>query len=219
MERTERSERRRSFRAALHRLHRDLGFLALGMTVVYGVSGFAVNHKADWNADQSTRIIAVQVGTPAELLDGLSEDRRLELTKNPSAVTAQEQAPLVERITSALRRPRPPKNAFWRGPDRLSIFYQTGGRDTVEYHPTTGIVEATAMRDRFMLRSMNFLHLNQGRRFWTYLADAYAVALLFLGLSGVAMVKGRGGLVGRGGILVAVGIGIPLVGLLFMRWL
>ena len=30
-------------------LHRDIGYLAVGLSIVYGVSGVAVNHKADWN--------------------------------------------------------------------------------------------------------------------------------------------------------------------------
>ena len=30
-------------------LHRDIGYLAVGLSVVYGVSGVAVNHVRDWN--------------------------------------------------------------------------------------------------------------------------------------------------------------------------
>ena len=30
-------------------LHRDIGYLAVGLTVVYAISGVAVNHRADWN--------------------------------------------------------------------------------------------------------------------------------------------------------------------------
>jgi len=30
-------------------IHRDLGYLCVGLTVVYAVSGLAVNHVRDWN--------------------------------------------------------------------------------------------------------------------------------------------------------------------------
>ena len=30
-------------------LHRDLGYLAFGLSIVYAISGVAVNHAADWN--------------------------------------------------------------------------------------------------------------------------------------------------------------------------
>lgn len=213
-------EPRRRWRAALHGLHRDVGFFALGLTVVYGVSGVAVNHRGDWNYNQSTSIQSTRVGTPAELLDGLPEARRAELRRDPGSVAAgDEERLLVQRITAALRRPAPPQNAFWRGPDRLSLFYQAGDRDTVDYHPSAGLADNKVMRDRPLLRAANFLHLNEGRRFWTWVADAFAVALVFLAVSGAIMVRGRRGLVGRGGLFAALGVAIPLVGLLLLRWL
>ena len=30
-------------------LHRDIGYLCALLTVIYGISGIAVNHVADWN--------------------------------------------------------------------------------------------------------------------------------------------------------------------------
>ena len=36
-------------------VHRDLGYLAVGLTIVYGISGLAVNHKADWNPSYRVR--------------------------------------------------------------------------------------------------------------------------------------------------------------------
>jgi hypothetical protein len=206
------------WRAFLHAIHRDVGFFALGLTVVYGVSGVAVNHRGDWNYNQSTEIVDTRVGTPAELLDALPEARRAELQRAPGAVTSAEEEQLVARLTTALRRRAPPRNVFWRGPDRLGLFYETGERDTVDYHPSTGVARNKVMRDRPLLRAMNFLHLNEGRRFWTYVADGFAVALVFLALSGMVMVKGRKGLLGRGGVLAVAGVVVPLLGLALLRW-
>lgn len=207
------------YRAVLHKLHRDTGFLALGLTIVYGVSGVAVNHRHHWNYNQSTDHARTRVGTPVELLSDLTDARRAELIQRPESVTDEEVKPIVGRITAALGRARPPRNTFWRGPDRLSLFYEAGDRDTIDYHPSTGVADNVVMRDRLALRSMNFLHLNEGRGIWTYVADLFAVALVFLGVSGALMVKGKHGLRGRGGVLVAVGVVVPLVGLLLMRWI
>ena len=34
-------------------LHRDIGYLIFGLTIVYGISGIAVNHIQDWNPNYS----------------------------------------------------------------------------------------------------------------------------------------------------------------------
>ena len=36
---------RRNWRKLNNALHRDVGFLIVGLTIVYGVSGLAVNHR------------------------------------------------------------------------------------------------------------------------------------------------------------------------------
>ena len=47
----------------------------------------------------------------------------------------------------------------------------------------------------------NWLHLNRGKKAWTYVADSYAAFLLFLAFSGLFMIPGRKGLIGRGAII------------------
>ena len=43
-------------------LHRDLGYLCVGLTLVYVVSGVAVNHVADWNPNYSIEQRTANVG-------------------------------------------------------------------------------------------------------------------------------------------------------------
>lgn len=43
----------RHWRKLLRVLHRDIGYLAVGLTLIYGISGIAVNHIADWNPNYS----------------------------------------------------------------------------------------------------------------------------------------------------------------------
>ena len=63
---------------------------------------------------------------------------------------------------------------------------------------------------------MTTLHYNPGR-WWTWFADAFAVSLLIITLSGLFMIKGPKGMWGRGGIEFALGILLPIILLLFVK--
>lgn len=194
------------WRRWLFSLHRDVGFLCLGLTLVYAISGVAVNHRHHWDYNRSTSIQTHSIGQPAQLL----ADHR---AKAAGELARERQEALVERIRLALHRPARPRKAFWRGPDRLSLFFGAADSDVVDYSPAKGVAEWTRRRERPVLRQLNFLHLNERPGPWTYLADLYAVALAFLAISGVLIVRGRRGLRGRGGLLLLVGVAIPLLAL------
>ena len=42
--------------------HRDVGYFFAGLTVIYAISGIAVNHIEDWNPNYVIRTDTVQVG-------------------------------------------------------------------------------------------------------------------------------------------------------------
>ena len=44
----------KNLRRWLRSLHRDAGYLIVGLTFVYAISGLAVNHIDDWNANYTT---------------------------------------------------------------------------------------------------------------------------------------------------------------------
>jgi hypothetical protein len=81
---------------------------------------------------------------------------------------------------------------------------------TLHVNPTTGHVVDEGQKPRFLLRIANWLHLNRGKKAWTYFADAYAVGLVVLAMTGLFMIPGRKGLIGRGAVFVAIGIAIPV---------
>jgi hypothetical protein len=60
------------------------------------------------------------------------------------------------------------------------------------------------------LRAANWLHLNRGKKAWTLVADTYAVMLLYLAISGLFMIPGRKGLLGRGAVIAALGAAVPV---------
>jgi hypothetical protein len=53
-------------RSTLRALHRDLGYLAVGLTVVYAVSGLAVNHISDWDPNFHHTQKIVELGRPVD---------------------------------------------------------------------------------------------------------------------------------------------------------
>lgn len=100
-----------------------------------------------------------------------------------------------------------PREVYEPSSAELEILFD---KRTLHVDTATGHVVDEGQEPRFFLRVANWLHLNRGKKAWTYVADAYAAALLFLAMSGMFMIAGKKGLVGRGAVLVLIGIAIPV---------
>ena len=179
---------RRRWRAWLRALHRDAGYLAVGLTLVYALSGLAINHIADWDPNFSTETEIHQVETP---------------------IPRGSEAEAAAHVSAAIGIDRPHADAFFDG-DTLEVYFDESERRLV-VDMTSGRVTETYKDPRFLLRVANWLHYNRGKKAWTYIADGYAIFLLFLAVSGLFMIKGKKGLIGRGAILVAIGVAVPIV--------
>ena len=177
--------RRMAWRPLVRSLHRDAGYLAVGLTLVYAISGLAVNHIADWDPNfTSYRRTHTLSGLPT----GTDE----------AAAAVRERLAVKEPVTEVHR---------W-APDELEI---VAGERRITVNPETGRVVEQGRKPRPILRITNWLHLNRGKKAWTLIADLYAIGLLFLALSGMLMLPGKNGMRGRGGVLVALGIAIPVL--------
>lgn len=176
---------KKRWRGWLRAIHRDFGYLAVGFTLIYALSGIAINHIADWDpnfhATEKTLTIAP---IPAEISDDEA----------------------VKRVIAATGTGTP--DDVFRAGDEIRISYHSGTQVTVI--GDTGDVTVQARSDRFFFRVANWLHYNRGKKAWTYVADIYAVMLLYLAISGLFMIKGRLGLRWRGSILVGIGVAVPL---------
>lgn len=178
--------RRLAWRPVVRNLHRDAGYLAVGLTLVYAASGLAVNHLADWDPNfQSYRTVRQLSGT---------------LPADPDAA--------ARVALTQLGVPGAPTEVHRWAVDQLEI---VAGERHLTVNPETGRVVEEGRKPRFLLRFANWLHLNRGKKSWTVIADLYAAGLLFLALSGLFMLPGKNGLRGRGGVLVALGIAIPVL--------
>jgi len=184
-------KRRRPWRVWFRVLHRDTGYLAAGLTIVYAVSGIAVNHIDAWNPNFRQERV-----------------RRAIAPLDPAA-----DLPVLVETARARLGLEAPKGAHQPDAETLTLFYP--GRQ-VSVDLPTGQVLDEALRPRPVLRAFNQLHLNHLKKGWTWLADLYAVALLGLVATGLFMLPGRKGLTGRGAWLTALGIVVP--GLALWLW-
>jgi hypothetical protein len=77
----------------------------------------------------------------------------------------------------------------------------------------TGKVLQEKVARRPILFESNYLHLNKAKGVWTYIADAYAILLVVMAITGLLMIRGRTKV--RGFILTGVGLAIPVIYLIF----
>ncbi len=172
------------WRAWLRAVHRDFGYVAVGFTVIYALSGLAINHIKDWdpNFHSSERTLTI-----APIPDGASD------------------ADAVALVVAAAGTGKP--DDVYRAGDEVRLTYGDGTQVTAVGEQVT----VQARSPRFFLRIANWLHEARGKKAWIYVADVYAVLLLYLAISGLFMIKGRLGLQWRGALLVGIGIAVPVV--------
>lgn len=179
-------------------IHRELGFLFFGMTIIYGISGIALNHQVarHWDAGIIARSSLFQYpGTlQKELVDRNTIETILEITSEKENY----------------------KQYYFPDKDHLMI-YLKGGHIIVNL--PSGSVQLTKIRNRPVFRELNYLHYNKPKKLWTWFSDIFAFGLILIAISGLFLIKGRKGISGRGGILTFIGILIPLVLLIIYLWL
>ncbi|HEY8073602.1 MAG TPA: PepSY-associated TM helix domain-containing protein [Labilithrix sp.] len=178
-----------AWRAWLRATHRDVGYVAVGLTFIYALSGIAVNHITDWS-------------------DGDPSFASYSKTVELGPIAGADEKAVADEVRKKLAIAAAPREVYRESPDDIEVLFD---KRTLHVNPLTGHVVDEGQKPRFILRVANWLHLNRGKKAWTYVADSYAAALLLLATSGMFMIAGRKGLLGRGAILVGIGIAVPVV--------
>ena len=174
-------------------LHRDIGYLTVGFTIIFAISGVAVNHIQDWNPNYNIS--------------------KHEYTIPP--IDSKNQDEIVQHILKHVSISEPITGRFRANADELKIFFNGG---TLTYRSSTGTVIEERLGERALLFDMNYLHLNHAKKIWTWVSDIFAVFLIFLSISGLFILKGKQGIKGRGALLTLIGVVIPIAFLLFYRY-
>jgi hypothetical protein len=175
------------WRAWLRAFHRDFGYTAVGLTFVYGASGLAVDHIGDWDPSFANYEATHELGPIAPSAD---DDSIAKLAATKLGITQEV------------------RDVFRTSPTEVDVTFD---KRSLHVNPVTGHVDEDGQKPRFFLRAANWLHLNRGKKAWRYVADTYACVLLFLATSGMFMIAGKKGLLGRGALFVALGAAIPIL--------
>ena len=175
---------RKRWRAWLRAVHRDIGYLAVGFTVIYALSGIAMNHIDDWDPNFHATELTLQIAPIGAELSDAEATRRI--------ATAAGAIGAIDDV--------------YRAGDEVRLSYQNGTKLTAIGDTLT----VQRRRDRWFFRVADWLHATRGKQAWKFIADLYAGLLLYLAISGIFMIKGRLGLRWRGAALIALGLAGPL---------
>lgn len=175
-------KRKRGIRYWLRVIHRDLGYLVVGLCIIYGVSGILLNHLGESDPAFKKEEKSIKINTalsPEQLSTYWEKQKQLPKLKKTLMIDEQHLKLLLE-----------------------------GGIGV--YNQETGLVDYETHSKRTFVYWINKLHYNSVRN-WTYMADFFAGSVLFLALSGLFILKGKKGLAGRGKWFLIAGLLIPLI--------
>jgi hypothetical protein len=163
-------------------IHRDLGFLVVGLTLVYGISGILLNHLKEHDPAFRTEEHSIQLSpllTQKELTTAWNNDSALPQLKKILPIDENHSRLMLE-----------------------------GGIGV--YNSANGQVDYETHTKRAFIYWINRLHYSKVKG-WSPVADIFAGSLLFLALSGLFIVKGKRGLAGTGKWYLLAGILIPIL--------
>ena len=175
-----------SWRRLNHALHRDIGYLCIGLTLVYALSGIAVNHVGDWNPN--FKVVRATSQLPPSSFSGVvSEDQVLQLLRQ-------------------IGEPSVYDNYFQNDPESVRVFVNDR---IIDYHFASGEVIHERVEPRSFWHPLNFLHLNHPKKAWTWMADLYAIGMVLLALTGLLLLP-KGKMRPRCLLLTVIGFALPL---------
>jgi uncharacterized protein len=170
--------------------HRDLGYLIAGLTIIYAISGIALNHKNNWN--------------PNYIFDNRSFTTDVPIIRE----TFSNETALS--VLKGIQADKEFKTFHFPSGNKVTIFINDG---FVQINALTGEGVIQKVSKRPLFYQLNFLHYNPGR-WWKYFSDIFCGALILVTVTGLFIIKGKNGITKRGAILTIIGIILPLLFLL-----
>ncbi len=168
-------------------IHRDIGFFFIGASIIYGLSGLALNHLKDWNPNYSVSINSFH--SDVSFQKGISKDKLAEWITNQGFNGEY-------------------KTHYYPEKDKIKIYLTNN--ITIYYDLASNEGTAETLKRRPIFYQTNHLHYNPNK-WWKWFSDAFAVSLIIFAITSLFMVRGKKGAWGRGGIYIFLGILIPLL--------
>lgn len=173
--------------------HRDIGYLIAGLTIIYAISGIALNHKNNWN--------------PNYIFDNRTFTSDIKITRE----TFDKE--MAADILKSIHVDPEFKTFYFPTGNKVTIFID-GGLIQVNVVTGEGVIERISKRPLFY--QINFLHYNPGK-WWKYFSDIFCLALVTVTITGLFIINGKNGITKRGAILTIIGIILPLIFLLIYK--
>ncbi|MFO7865015.1 MAG: PepSY-associated TM helix domain-containing protein [Salinivirgaceae bacterium] len=182
-----------NWRKLNRRIHQDLGYFFVGLTIIYSVSGIALNHLHHWNPDLKTEDYSGAYNEPYNF-----GENKMEAAK---------------QVADAAGINYPIKSVISKGQNIYRVFLDVGsgntGKIVVDANDKTFSVQIA--RQRQVFKQMNLMHRNNLKKIWTWVSDIFAIALIWLAISGAIIMRGKFGFKRYGIWLVLAGTIIPLI--------
>lgn len=162
-------------------IHRDLGFLMVGISLVYAFSGILLNHMNEKDPAYKTveETIVLNNNLSSEALKKVWNDRG--------------DLPKLKLVSEG----------------KISHQVLLDGGIGV-YNIKTGELNYEHHTKRPVIYWINRLHYNKVGG-WTIMADIFAISLIFFAVSGLFIVSRKHGIMGRGKWFLIAGVLIPII--------
>lgn len=173
-------------------LHRDLGYIYLGLIISFAFSGIMMNHREHWHPEKYTlEAKEIHVALPEnekDITDAYAENLAKEL-----------------KIEDKIRRHNVRKGKF-----RMQ-FENT----EVEIDLKSGDGEIVSFIKTPIISQSMFLHKNTSN-WWIYFSDIFGISLILIAVTGAMMIKhGKHTFKRRGWKLTLAGLLFPILFLIF----
>ena len=165
-------------------IHRDFGYLFFGMTIIYCLSGIAINHIKDWNPNYIINTYEFTVATNQEF--------------NKAG---------IKKILKDFDIDQPYRNHYRPEENEVKVFLKDGN---LIINTDNGYCFLEITKKRPIFKPMNYLHYNPVK-VWTWISDIFSGALILLAITGLFIVKGSKGITKRGLWMTLTGIAVTVI--------
>jgi len=173
-------------------LHRDIGYFFSGLILIYCISGLALNHIDDWNPDFIIVKSTIEIPQPLTK-EEVTDERIIEFGK----MVGEKDYKVYDFPT----------------PSQIKIYYDNASL-LVNLETRKGTYEKVTRRP-FVFQT-NILHRNSIKG-WKWASDVFGVMLILVNITGLFILRGKTGLIGRGKWFIAAGIVPPIVAVILFE--
>ena len=171
-----------------------MGYFFFGLSIIYAVSGIALNHLRDFNPNYSINHYNLEVDAPINARD-IDEA-------------------WVKNILEEYSIKNEYKKHYFPADKQVKAFLENGNL-TINMESGEGLLETITKRP--VVFQMNFLHYNPGV-WWKWFSDIFCVSWIIISVTGLFIIKsGKHSIKKRGAIWTIAGIIIPILFLIFYR--